>query len=71
MDNKYHFDVSMACQGCANSIDRVLNRLDSNSKVNIDLEKQTVDVVTGADYDSVYNTIAKTGKKINQGNVVT
>lgn len=70
MSHQYHFDVSMSCSGCSNAVNRVLNKLDGNSKIDISLEKQTVDITTDADYDTVYNTIAKTGKKINDGKVI-
>ncbi|EGW34109.1 antioxidant and copper/iron homeostasis protein [Spathaspora passalidarum NRRL Y-27907] len=68
----YHFDVAMSCSGCSGAVERVLNRLDGVSKIDISLDKQTVDVATvdSVNYDTVYNTIAKTGKKINNGNVV-
>ncbi|RLV95508.1 Metal homeostasis factor ATX1 [Spathaspora sp. JA1] len=69
-DHLYHFNVAMSCSGCSGAVDRVLQRLDGVSKIDISLEKQTVDVITNLDYDQIYNTIAKTGKKINTGNVV-
>lgn len=70
MSHQYHFDVTMSCSGCSNAINRVLNKLDGGSKIDISLEKQAVDITTDQDYDTVYNTIAKTGKKINDGKVV-
>ncbi|ABN65009.1 antioxidant and copper/iron homeostasis protein [Scheffersomyces stipitis CBS 6054] len=70
--HKYHFDVSMSCSGCSGAVDRVLKKLDGVSDIDISLEKQTVDVTTtdALDFDTVYNTIAKTGKKINDGKVI-
>lgn len=68
--HKYHFTVAMTCSGCSNAINRVLNKLDGVSDVLISLEDQTVDVISSTDYDTVYNTIAKTGKKIVAGNIV-
>lgn len=68
--NKYHFNVAMSCSGCSNAVDRVLKKLDGVSDIKISLEDQTVDVVSSTDYDTVYNTIAKTGKKILDGKVV-
>ncbi|ODV80113.1 uncharacterized protein CANTADRAFT_50631 [Suhomyces tanzawaensis NRRL Y-17324] len=72
MPHQYHFDVTMTCSGCSNAVNRVLTRLDGVSNVDISLEKQTVDVTTGdsLDYDTVYNTIAKTGKKVNSGKTI-
>lgn len=71
-DHKYHFNVTMSCSGCSGAVSRVLNKLDGVKNVDISLESQTVDVTTGSglDYDTVYNTISKTGKKINEGKVV-
>ncbi|KAI5962588.1 ATX1 [Candida pseudojiufengensis] len=70
MSHNYHFDVTMSCSGCSGAIERVLGRLD-NTKANISLEKQTVDVLTDKDYDTIYNTIQKTGKKINDGKIIS
>lgn len=68
---KFQFNVTMTCSGCSNAVNRVLQRLDGISDVDISLENQTVDVTSnGVDFDTVFNTIAKTGKKINGGKVV-
>lgn len=66
---KYEFSVEMSCSGCSNAINRVLNRLQGVTKVDISLEEQKVLVETddSVDYQTVYDTIAKTGKKINSG----
>ncbi|KAL7662679.1 HMA domain-containing protein [[Candida] zeylanoides] len=71
-DHKYHYDVSMSCSGCSGAVSRVLNKLDGVKNVDISLEAQSVDVTTAPalDYDTVYNTIAKTGKKVNGGKIV-
>lgn len=70
--HKYHFDVLMSCSGCSGAVERVLKRLDGVEKYDISLEGQTVDVETkdSVDFDTVYQTIAKTGKTINKGSVV-
>ena len=72
MGHKYHFDVSMSCSGCSNAVNRVLTKLDGVDNIDISLEKQTVDVTNSdsLDYDTVYQTISKTGKKVNDGKVV-
>lgn len=71
MPSQYRFNVSMSCSGCSGAVQRVLSKLDGVSNVDISLENQTVDVTTdGVDYDTVYKTIEKTGKKINSGEVV-
>lgn len=68
---KYHFDVTMSCSGCSGAVERVLKKLDNVDSYEVSLEKQSVDVVTSQPYETVYNTIAKTGKKINDGKEVT
>lgn len=70
MSHQYHFDVEMSCSGCSNAVNRVLTKLDDKAKIDISLEKQAVDVVTDKDYETVYNTIAKTGKKVKDGKVI-
>ncbi|KAL6454217.1 ATX1 Metal homeostasis factor ATX1 [Candida maltosa Xu316] len=67
----YHFDVTMSCSGCSGAVERVLKKLDGVSSYDVSLEKQSVDITTTQSYDTVYNTIAKTGKKINGGKEVT
>lgn len=66
-DHTYHFEVKMSCSGCSNAINRVLTKKEGVSKVDISLEKQTVDVVSSLPYQTVYDTIAKTGKEIVSG----
>ena len=65
----YEFEVTMTCEGCVNAVNRVLNSLDGVQKVGISLEEQKVEVVTddSLEYQTVYDTIAKTGKKITSG----
>lgn len=72
MSHTYHFDVKMSCSGCSNSVKKALERLDGVKSTDISLDSQTVDVTTepSVSYDTVYNTIAKTGKTINSGSTV-
>ncbi|KAG7707050.1 hypothetical protein KL930_003161 [Ogataea haglerorum] len=67
----YKFDVTMTCSGCSNAVNRVLTRLPGVKNVDISLEKQTVDVISDLDYDTVLQAISKTGKKVNGGTIVT
>ncbi|KAG7844544.1 hypothetical protein KL941_003920 [Ogataea angusta] len=67
----YKFDVTMACSGCSNAVNRVLTRLPGVRNVDISLEKQTVDVISDLDYDTVLQAISKTGKKVNSGTIVS
>lgn len=70
MSHKYNFNVSMSCSGCSGAVTRALQRLDGDNKIDVSLENQTVEVITDKDYDTIYNTIAKTGKKINDGRII-
>ncbi|KAK7542306.1 putative iron/copper transporter Atx1 [Phyllosticta capitalensis] len=68
-EHVYKFNVTMSCSGCSGAIDRVLKKLDGVKSHNISLESQTAEVVAAdsLDYDTVLNTIKKTGKKVNSG----
>lgn len=65
----YEFGVVMTCSGCSNAVNRVLTRLQGVKNVDISLEEQKVSVTAddSVDYQTVHDTIAKTGKKINYG----
>lgn len=58
--------------GCSNAVNRVLQKKEGVTNVDIDLEKQSVVVKTddAVSYDDVLETIAKTGKKVNGGQVI-
>lgn len=60
----------MSCSGCLNAVSKALARVDGVTDTKIDLATQTVDVSATTDYDTVYNAIVKTGKKVNEGKVV-
>lgn len=61
----------MSCQGCSNAINRVLTKLEPEvSKIDISLEKQTVDVHSTLPYETIHDKIAKTGKEVKSGEVV-
>ncbi|EEB08098.1 copper chaperone Atx1 [Schizosaccharomyces japonicus yFS275] len=63
---KYLFKVQMTCEGCSKAIGRVLTRLGVD-KLEISLPNQSVLVVTDKAYDTVLNTIKKTGKTVHSG----
>lgn len=66
--NHYQFNVVMSCQGCSNAVNKVLTRLQPDvSKVDISLEKQTVDVYTVLPYEQILEKIKKTGKEVKSG----
>lgn len=73
MPHEYHFDVTMSCSGCSNAVSRALGKLDGVIDTKANLDTQTVDVKTSdsLDYDTVLSAIAKTGKKVNGGRVIS
>ncbi|KAI5476935.1 iron/copper transporter Atx1 [Pseudohyphozyma bogoriensis] len=71
-DATYKFNVVMTCSGCSGAVDRVLKKTEGVSSYDISLEKQEVVVNTSVlDFDTVQAKIAKTGKKVVSGEVVT
>ncbi|OIW27160.1 hypothetical protein CONLIGDRAFT_682238 [Coniochaeta ligniaria NRRL 30616] len=70
-EHTYKFNVSMSCSGCSGAVDRVLKKLDGVKSYEVSLENQTATVVAGADlpFETVLQKIAKTGKKVNSGEV--
>ncbi|CAD7005681.1 copper transport protein ATOX1 [Ceratitis capitata] len=60
----HEFKVEMTCSGCANSVERVLNKLGAEKveKINIDLDSKTVLVTSSLTADELLETIKKTGK---------
>ncbi|KAH7061456.1 hypothetical protein B0J12DRAFT_295844 [Macrophomina phaseolina] len=68
-DHIYKFNITMTCGGCSGAVDRVLKKLDGVKSHTVSLDSQTAEVVAAEslDYDTVLNTIKKTGKKVNTG----
>ncbi|SCW03086.1 LAFE_0G02630g1_1 [Lachancea fermentati] len=67
-ENHHHFNVVMSCEGCSNAIKRALARLGSDvSKVEVSLEKQTVDVYSKLPFETILEKIKKTGKEVKSG----
>ncbi|OVF11073.1 putative copper metallochaperone [Clavispora lusitaniae] len=62
----------MSCSGCSKAVEKALSRLEGVNKTDVDLKAQTVDVVTddSLNYETVLNTISKTGKKVNDGKTI-
>ncbi len=55
---KYHFQVpSVVCKGCSDTITEVIQTEDSEAKVNVDIDKKTVDVDTSMSEESVRQAI--------------
>lgn len=72
MPHLYQFNVTMSCSGCSNAVLKALGRLEGVTDTNVSLDAQQVDVTTvdSLDYDTVYNAISKTGKKIVSGKTI-
>jgi len=71
-EHTYKFDVKMTCGGCSGAVTRVLQKLQSQddggvTSYEVSLEKQEVIVKGSTDYNTVYETIKKTGKEIRSG----
>ena len=54
----------MTCGGCAASVKRALQLLDSNARVDIDLPSKTVKVETTAQLDTVKNAVEDAGYEV-------
>ncbi|KAF2086158.1 hypothetical protein K490DRAFT_67078 [Saccharata proteae CBS 121410] len=68
-EHNYKFNITMTCGGCSGAVDRVLKKLDGVKSHTVSLDSQTAEVVAAdsLEYDTVLNTIKKTGKKVNSG----
>ncbi|KAI9843884.1 MAG: Cytosolic copper metallochaperone [Sclerophora amabilis] len=68
-EHHYKFNVAMSCGGCSGAVERVLKKLDGVEKFDVSLETQTADVTAAEslDYETVLNTIKKTGKTVKSG----
>jgi copper chaperone len=51
----------MTCGGCANSVKRSVQAVDSNAKVEVDLAAKKVRIETGADLNAVKSAIVDAG----------
>jgi copper chaperone len=51
----------ITCGGCAASVKRALQALDSNAKVDVDLPTKTVKVETAAQLDAVKHAVEDAG----------
>jgi copper chaperone len=51
----------MTCGGCANSVKRSVQAVDSNAKVDVDLASKKVRVDTQADLNAVKSAITEAG----------
>lgn len=54
----------MTCGGCAASVKRALQLLDSNARVDVDLPSKTVKVETTAQLDAVKNAVEDAGYQV-------
>ena len=60
--NLYELQVNgMSCGGCANSVKRTVQAIDSSAKVDGDLPTKTVRVMTTASLEPVSAAITETG----------
>ncbi|KAI9805496.1 MAG: hypothetical protein M1825_000747 [Sarcosagium campestre] len=59
----------MNCGGCSGAVERVLKKLEGVKSFEVSLDTQTADVTAeeSLDYDTVLETIKKTGKTVESG----
>lgn len=58
----YELQVNgMSCGGCANSVKRTVQAIDSSAKVDVDLQSKTVRVTTAASLEDVRAAITGAG----------
>eukprot|EP01147_Barroeca_monosierra_P009661 gene9661-1874_t len=58
------YNVKMSCSGCSNAVTRVLQKLPEVEDISIDMDAQTVAVVSTLSSESLLAQIQKTGKVI-------
>jgi len=68
-EHTYKFKVTMTCGGCSGAVNRVLGKLDGVKSYDVSLDTQYATVVTNPelDFKTVFEKIAKTGKKVTEG----
>lgn len=61
---KHEFSVDMTCEGCAEAVSRVLNKL-GGVEFNIDLPNKKVCIDSEHSSDTLLATLNKTGKAVS------
>ncbi|KAM5168522.1 copper transport protein ATOX1 isoform 1-T4 [Callospermophilus lateralis] len=61
---KHEFSVDMTCEGCAEAVSRVLNKL-GGVDFNIDLPNKKVFIESEHSMDTLLATLNKTGKAVS------
>ncbi|KAM4621927.1 copper transport protein ATOX1 [Polymixia lowei] len=61
---KHEFEVAMTCEGCSGAVTRVLSKLGSDVKFEIDLPKKLVWIESDKDLDLLLETLKKCGKEV-------
>ncbi|XP_027628598.1 copper transport protein ATOX1 isoform X1 [Tupaia chinensis] len=61
---KHEFSVDMTCEGCADAVSRVLNKL-GGVKHHIDLPNKKVCIESDHSVDTLLETLKKTGKAVS------
>jgi copper chaperone len=60
----------MTCGGCANSVKRSVQAVDSNARVDVDLASKKVRIETGADIEKVKSAVVDAGYPVTASAVV-
>uniref|UniRef100_A0A8C9DTQ5 Copper transport protein ATOX1 n=1 Tax=Prolemur simus TaxID=1328070 RepID=A0A8C9DTQ5_PROSS len=61
---KHEFSVDMTCEGCADAVSRVLNKL-GGVKFEVDLPNKKVSIESEHSMDTLLATLRKTGKTVS------
>ncbi|XP_004587662.1 copper transport protein ATOX1 [Ochotona princeps] len=61
---KHEFSVDMTCEGCAEAVSRVLNKM-GGLEFNIDLPNKKVCIESEHSVDALLATLTKTGKTVS------
>lgn len=67
----FEFQVEgMSCGGCANSVKRSVQAVDSNAKVDVDLVHKKVRIESTADVDRIKSAVVAAGYPVASSKVV-
>ena len=67
----FEFQVEgMSCGGCANSVKRSVQAVDSNAKVDVDLVHKKVRIESTADVDRIKSVVVNAGYPVTSSKVV-
>lgn len=67
----YELQVNgMSCGGCANSVKRTVQAIDSSARVNVDLPTKTVSIETTASLETIRAAVTEAGYPVTASNIL-